>query len=374
MTAPAPTGHRENNFDALRVVAATAVIFGHAFPLNALSAPEFLSNSVQTVGVKIFFVISGYLIYRSWVGDSHLGRFAVRRGLRILPGLALVLALSTFVLGPLLTTSRLPDYFGSRHTWRYLGNVFLKITYDLPGVFDNNPYPIAINGSLWSLPVEVLMYAATPLFAAIGGLARKRGAWLWVVVIALACGSIYFTRLHVPSSPWVFYSMSATSILNVSPYYFAGSLYAYLGWEKHLNLQVALLALLGALLLPVESRAMCEVALLLVLPYVTLCFGLAKPAAFGAVGSRGDFSYGIYLYGFPVQQTVTALWGRAMSPLLNALIATVVTVLCAAMSWHLVEKRAMRLRPFSRSRKPADVLAMKPSAPESGAVGHSGAP
>ena len=154
---------KNNNFDLLRLFGAALVVYGHSYPLTGAAAPGFAANPVGTIGVKIFFVVSGYLVAQSWVRDSHLVRFAVRRGLRIFPALTVVVLVSVFFLGPVFTSLPLDEYFPHPLTSAYLRNIVLYISYALPGVFEHNTYPAAVNGSLWSLPAEFAMYLLTPL-------------------------------------------------------------------------------------------------------------------------------------------------------------------------------------------------------------------
>src|SRR5690606_11509196 len=110
-----------------------------------------------------------------WWSDPHLGRFLMRRGLRLFPALIVLLALTVLVLGAMLTTLPLKEYATNGSTVRYfLYNAVLYPVYGLPGVFPDNPYPNAVNGSLWSLPVEVSMYLLLPVLATIAALARSR--------------------------------------------------------------------------------------------------------------------------------------------------------------------------------------------------------
>jgi len=168
-----------NNLDAVRLAAAWLVLYGHAFIFLGLPEPLFLSwLPLGPLGVLIFFTISGYLVSQSWARDPSLPRFLARRALRIFPALAVCTLLSVLVLGPLLTTLPLADYFASPHTVGYLRNIALYIGYYLPGVFEHNRVANAVNGSLWSLPVEFAMYL---VIAAVGVLRASR----WVV-LALA--------------------------------------------------------------------------------------------------------------------------------------------------------------------------------------------
>jgi hypothetical protein len=127
---------RWNAFDQLRLLGAILVIYGHSYVLFGRPVPTFAANTVSTLGVKIFFCISGYLVAVSWLRDPHLLRFLARRSLRIFPALIVVTLLTTFVLGPALTKMPLSRYFSEVGTYAYLNNIRLYITYFLPGVFE----------------------------------------------------------------------------------------------------------------------------------------------------------------------------------------------------------------------------------------------
>ena len=177
-----------NNFDALRLGAALAVLASHSVPLsygNNEWEPVWRASQHQaTLGhlsVAVFFVISGYLITASYARRPDPVRFVGARVLRLLPGLAVMLALVTVVAGLLLTTLPLADYFASPATLRFfVGNLSVfAFTANLPGVFGSNPFPSAVNGSLWTLAYEVECYAAVLLLGVAGCLTR------WVALAAL---------------------------------------------------------------------------------------------------------------------------------------------------------------------------------------------
>ncbi|MGV3621467.1 MAG: acyltransferase family protein [Archangium sp.] len=346
---------RSNNLDVIRFVAAAAVIYGHAFPLNLASSPGFFSNSVQTIGVKIFFMLSGFLISQSWDSDPNVFRFIQRRALRLFPALAVVLVLSVCVLGALVTTLPLNEYFGNARFWSYLGNINLNISYDLPGVFGSNPYKTAVNGSLWSLPVEVSMYLLTPLILTAGAWLRRPRLVLWVATLVSIALSTLYVRMGATPPIAVFYGIGLVSLLDVAPFFIVGMLCCAYGWHRALSPQTAALAFLIAMLFPSATPVVDELVLLVLIPIVVLGLGFSKEPRYATAGRHGDVSYGLYLYGFVVQQTVTHFWGGAMPPVLNALISFVVSLALAYASWHLVEKRALELRPSTRGASAAGI-------------------
>lgn len=133
-------------------------MFGHLFPLTGGHGPGYLGSPISTLAVKVFFVISGYLISESWVRDPNVVRYLLRRSLRIFPALIILCLVTVILVVPTLTALPVSAYFAQSDTWSYFWNVGLLPNYSLPGVFANNVYPNAVNGSLWTLPVEFLMH------------------------------------------------------------------------------------------------------------------------------------------------------------------------------------------------------------------------
>jgi peptidoglycan/LPS O-acetylase OafA/YrhL len=342
---PAPDHH--NNLTALRWFAAGLVLYGHAFVFLGLPEPLFLQwVPMGPLGVYIFFAISGYLVAQSWERDPQVLRFLAKRALRIFPGLVVCTLLSVVVLGPLLTTLDASTYWRNEHTRGYFTNIALYITYHLPGVFAGNRLPHAVNGSLWSLPVEFFMYvllALLGLLATVFKPASKR-------LMAWAGGAMALVFMLLAT----FWASTATEALVVyrtdlrqvplcGVYFLVGASLFGFKLHKYFTLSNVLLALVLWLCLGVQPQWFAMAAWV-VLPFVVLAFGLAHHPWLVRMHAH-DYSYGIYIYAFPVQQTLVSFWPQM--PLLVYLLSSfVITVALAALSWHLVEKPALKLKPF----------------------------
>jgi peptidoglycan/LPS O-acetylase OafA/YrhL len=202
-----------------------------------------------------------------------------------------------------------------------------------------------VNGSLWSLPPEMSMYLLLPALAVVS-LVVTRGYGL----IALAASLVTLVALVVvlPSAELrsaLVYGTRVWAWFAVAPFFLVGACYAFFGWDRGLKHSIALALLALLLVAPVFPTA-TELLLILALPYIVLAFGVA-PAPFGGTLTRhGDFSYGLYLYAFPIQQALVALdapggaWG-------NIALAALLAGGCAALSWHLVERPALRAKPVA---------------------------
>jgi peptidoglycan/LPS O-acetylase OafA/YrhL len=337
-------GARENNFELLRLFAALLVVYGHSYALLGAAPPGFIVNSVSTTGVKIFFAISGYLVTLSWLRDPNPIRFFQRRAVRIFPALAVVVLLSALVLGPAL--SELPG----REYWRsgitpYLLNIVLYINYFLPGVFQKNIYPYAVNGSLWSLPVEFAMYILTPLVLGLPWI-RQKSMILLAVGTAFVVFAVWKTQFSPPAQALVFYNTDVMAGLSLAPYFVVGMLIAVANRPHLLNIYAGFLALFA--LAMIETIApVKETLLIIVLPYAVLAFGTGPSLRLLPRGL--DLSYGIFLWGFPVEQIFSHFCGASLRPWPLFGVATLVSAGIATLSWTFVEKPFLRLKPRKRA-------------------------
>jgi peptidoglycan/LPS O-acetylase OafA/YrhL len=340
--------HRSGGFDALRLVAASMVIFGHSFPLTGhVDSFGLLANGIHAIGVKIFFVISGYLITRSWQSDPHFGRFWLKRALRIMPGLTAICLFTALVAGPLLSYLPVLDYFRNRGTAFYFWNVALYPIFDLPGVFADNIYPIVVNGSLWSLPIEVAMYCGVPLL--IGHYRPSARFLIPGAALGLLAASLYFVRIAPPASPPIIWGTSLVAALDVAYYFYAGATMAVLKLDRFCNPWVGF-TIFCASNWYFTGGIPAEIALAVALPYLSISVGKAKTTWLKPLDGH-DYSYGLYLYGFPVQQTVVHFVG-AQSALFNTAVSLPITLIFAVVSWREIERRALKLKPFGAGKKP----------------------
>lgn len=327
-----------NNLNIIRLIAAFLVLYGHSFVFLGLREPLFLSwIPLGPLGVYIFFTISGYLIAESWDRDPHLGRFFARRALRIFPGLAICIVLSAFILGPLLTTLSLKDYFESNYTWGYLRNIALYSIYYLPEVFTHNRVPNAVNGSLWSLPAEFFMY----IIVAVLGVMRSN-RWMYLA-LAISFALLSFFWAQSTEQMLVIYATDVRQVVMCGIYFCVGSVFYKFNIKRYFSLSVVMLAVIALVSLEASIPALAVAAWIL-LPIVTLAFGFEYSPLLNRLIRTGDYSYGIYIYAFPIQQTMVYLYPN-ISIGSYLLICSVLTLICAILSWHLVEQRALSLKP-----------------------------
>lgn len=330
------TDHR-NALDLLRLTAAWMVLFSHQFALLGLQEPLWLGRySWGELGVGIFFFLSGGLVWASWCRDPHWGRFFARRCLRIFPALAVVVVLSVAVLGPWLTSLGWNDYWSAEGTWRYFKTLMLNNQKGLPGVFALNPLADAVNGSLWSLGPEFAAYVVLALVGLV--CARLRPQWSVLVLLGVMLALLVAYVLKNGHG---------------KPHFEVLVLFGWGAWWAQWRLQrqqgsglpgtataLALLALLTELCLP---DGVSRLLLLLSIAWL-VSLGYRYTWGHQTLARVGDLSYGMYIYAFPVQQTLIH-WFAQWHWALHLLVATICTLILAWLSWHGIEKMALRFKP-----------------------------
>jgi peptidoglycan/LPS O-acetylase OafA/YrhL len=341
---------RQDNFKLVRLLAASAVIYGHA---HALASNQSIPRDVVSlllnvtysgeVAVWAFFVVSGYLVMGSWQRLQHVGLFLQARARRVWPGLLAVLLVTVLLLGPLWSSATLSQYFSDKNTWQYFyGNaIYFNLQWDLPGVFSHNNRAGIVNGSLWTLPFEVLSYFAVALAGLIG--VFKRPNWTSVTFIILAAAFFPFLRAHGmqfigPEHEELFGAFA----LGVVAYLLRR--YVPISWFALLVLALPIYFCGGH----IELK---RLFIILFVGYFSFWLAYAfKPWAW--LERRGDYSYGIYLWGFPIQQAL-AQYFPSWNAVPLAMVSLLAVFVPAIMSWHFVEKYWIKSLPSKAQRDAA---------------------
>lgn len=319
----------KNNFDAIRLLAAVGVIFSHAYPaLVGSNKTEFfyvLSGGQTTLGdlcVAIFFIISGLLITQSFLRSASLIDYFTNRILRIIPALFVVSLVICIIVGPAVTEVASRDYWTNYLTARYMGNALIyPSAQQLPGVFTHHAYPLVTNASIWTLSYEFTCY----IFIAAICLAFRK-AWLASIALFLfATATVFYTYI----SPEIF--------VRFSSYFFAGSIaYCVRKWVV-LDFRVFLLSIVALCAATYFHRALVP-AICVFGTYATIYIAYAERLKAQNASRYGDFSYGVYLWAWPIQQLMSPY---TPSPELNFIFSLPFVFMIAILSWHFVEKPAL---------------------------------
>ncbi len=336
---------RDNNVKALRYAAALAVIVTHSHALAGDFAGDPLyrllpQTNLGLLGVQVFFVLSGFLIARSWDARHDVARFVEARVLRIYPALAAAVLFSV-VAAWWFSGIAAAAFFGDARTWRYAVAAASgwNATLPLPAAFAHNPLPGA-NGSLWTLPVELRLYALVAAFGAAGLLGRR-----WVACAAW-CGLVALLAAFAwAGAPLL---LAADHVRGLVGCFALGALACATRDVLRLSVPVAVLACVAYALNPGDRLAGIAGLPLIAYAVLVAAFHPALRVHARWLASRTDYSYGAYVFAFPVQQIVVAL-RPGISPTALLLAALPPILVLAALSWHFIEARALRRKPGSRA-------------------------
>jgi peptidoglycan/LPS O-acetylase OafA/YrhL len=331
-----------DNILLLRLMAALMVVLGHSALAGAGSWPFDPINlilpqaRVHLVGLVMFFMISGFLITLSFVRRPDLPRFLRARVLRLWPALVVCVLAWAFVLGPLLTDLPLREYFDASRADNPYGyawtNISLfKLRMALPGLFQHNPTPGAVNGPLWTISVEATMYLWV---AGAGTLRLLRFRWLTSIAIA----AVFSWLLVWPMITGHFNSDRDLPMI-VRGFFGAGAIACLL--RRQLPISTGLMIALAVACLIASHTRHALPFLWLTVGYFVFWFAYVPrlPTIPGGV----DLSYGVYLWAWPLQQSVVLIW-NLHEPIVIFAIVTPIVLVIAALSWHYVEKPALRLK------------------------------
>ena len=326
-----------NNLDIFRLLAAALVIYGHAYAISPHPGAEdpvarLLGYDYSgSLAVKVFFFCSGLVVTNSLMNKRDAAYFVVSRFFRIWPALLVVTVLSAVVLGPLLTTLPLSEYWRNPQTLGYVvDNLLLTPRYALPGVFGSSPYPNVVNGSLWTIVIEVGAYAGLLALFLVGA---HRSRWLALaMVVVLTLDPLMGNRLLFT------WRAPQPSLDLLVPCFAWGALLAVFKEQ----VQVGWRETAGLLLLFLMFRSSSYAFYLLYAALFAGILWLAGQAWLVRLRLRSDVSYGVYLWGFPVQQTLQHLWPQ-QGIHFNQIASLALTLALGYVSWHGVEKHGIAM-------------------------------
>ncbi|MFT3788728.1 MAG: acyltransferase [Tepidisphaeraceae bacterium] len=331
-----------NNFDFLRIFLACLVVVSHSFvlsqgteenePMRRLT-PQLITFG--SIAVNGFFIISGFLITQSWEASVGVLDYFVKRIARIYPAFIVACIVGLFIIPKL-----------SIGTWWNEGSPSPKMAvFDvlrLRGVWNvkalpDNPFPFITNGSLWTISYEFLCYVGVAILGLLT-LLRRRG-----VLLTLFAASLVLTYLYDSQTltwewkkPWTFFG-TITIWARFAPMYLAGMVFYVFRDRIPLNLPLAIVAaalLAGVAFVP---HTWC-VALPTLGAYLIFWFAFCPAIRLHRTAAWGDFSYGVYLFSFPLQQLIVTWFGGRIHWSTLLAISLPGSILVAALSWHLVER------------------------------------
>jgi len=342
---------RNNNIGLIRFIAASLVIFSHCYWLtcNELREPLMKLCGMETfgsLGVDIFFSISGFLITKSLFRQASLQSFVWARILRIFPGLIASALFCALIIGPIATTLPLSGYFKHPDVYDFIWrqSTLLQYPNKLPGVFTQNPIVDNINSPIWTLPGELFMYMLVFVTGVIVFIAQKKAKIIPSLV--LLCPVLAY-----------FWAMQYSSVyLNTILWWlisFGGGAICYI-FRKNIHLStIAFIVMVVCFLVLFHFRFIyIRGAFDIVLLYGLLVFAYEPKLQFKPFYKMGDLSYGLYIYALPIQQLIIQK-NHILIPYQLFLITYPIALCLAELSWYFIEKPSLKLKSFASIRASA---------------------
>jgi len=331
--------HR-NNFTLLRLILAIMIAVGHGYaitghPYNQPISPD--SKMWRSVILDMFFFISGYLVTGSALQSKNFFSFLMKRVLRIYPALIVTVLFTVFVLGAIFSTFSLGNYFTSPVTWKYLFTLSgIHIEYSLPALFKSNP-DTSVNSSLWTLALELKLYLGLSLCYVTKFLFTKYYRWV-AVVLALFFTTLAVTGFTIKGDA---YNIAMWPLIAI---FLTGS--AMQMFKCSLKI-IVMLFMSSFIILGLQSAGILLYRIYIdeLIFYSTLALLLANNFNLGFY-LKNDYSYGLYLYAFPIQQVLVQLSGNKMHPAVNIALTLLIAGCIAVLSWKYIEKPSLNLKKY----------------------------
>ena len=334
---------RKNSFDLLRLIAAFCVYFSHQLAFLGFDEPALgpLGISLASTGLYIFFALSGYLVFKSLVRSSISQQYFLARSLRIYPG-AIANVIFCVGLGACITSLPLSTFLTTSQTWNYAlhnSSIFITPTqFQLPSVLATARWP-AVNGSIWTIKYELLCYVLLFFVYRLASIFRLS---IRIVVgastlIAACIYIIYISTRPNPSSEFFFTSYN---LFNLSRFFMTFLFGAWIAaMEPHGDrARLALLSITAALIVFGPNLQFARCGIILLLTYFVIEIGKSR-LLFSATYRRiGDLSYGVFLYAYPIQNSVNTAMSNGTNFWFLTVLTTTLTLVCAYLSWQLIEK------------------------------------
>lgn len=343
-------GIKSENLHLMRFIAALMVILFHSFFISTGSETgewfRTITNNQITMGefaVSIFFLCGGYLIAMSVEKNQTAKNYFTARVKRLFPSLICV-TVATVIFGSFISTWKPVGYVISSDTWKYLLNAVLIRVHHLPGVFEGHADAV-VNGSLWTLPVEFVCYVLCFIAYKLTFLNKKRFP-LSIPLVAL--GTFVVWKMSA-----IRYSLR--EIISPVLLFYIGM--GYWIYREHITLRLKYFAISVAAFVMMFILGLGKFAMLLAFPYMMMYLWFGVKQCSPKLGKLGNYSYGIYLWGYTVQQAVVHFWpGNTMSPTINVLISIPISIVLGWLTYEIVENKCQGIPAWVKNFRCPDVI------------------
>jgi peptidoglycan/LPS O-acetylase OafA/YrhL len=342
-----------SNFLILRILAAFMVLLGHAPTLRGQPYPWFSLGGVgiHTFGLYVFFAISGYLVTQSLImSPSHIAYF-LKRALRICPGYFVMLFLLLYPLGAILSSDGINGYLNNPSKNIFANNFLFNPVFFLPGVFDKNPIPNVVNGSIWTLPIEIACYLILLFlyWRRIRVISPSKifiilVTFLMLILIIVVIRSTDYSTNTFKVDPVIVWGTGWLLAAKLSIFFFIGSLLNFIP-KRLIRLDFAIIVFIFWVASP-PVNAYHDLLTWCVIPYLSIALGILNTRYAKSIERFGDPTYGLYIWAYPIQQFVVQIFDAKINWLSDLIIVSVLSFMMGYLSWHIIENPALSLRRY----------------------------
>lgn len=294
--------------------------------------------SLGNLAVSVFFVISGFLIAQSFIRSKDVFEYITARVLRLVPGLVIAAFITAFIIGPLVTSASMGEYYGDLATWTYvplIGSLIAENTIVLKGVFDTLPFAGELNTPLWTLRWEFLAYLGIAVLGLVGILSSRLYFGITLALfVGLSVVITMFTDLRA--------SLDAVDhVIRLGFSFMLGA--AFYVFRKSIPVGIVPAIALWIITYLVKDLLVYQLLLITAMGYSAFWLAYVPGGFIRQYNKLGDISYGVYIYGFPLSQLLIMQFPE-LSTVSLVWLSIPFIVTAASLSYYLVEAPAMEKR------------------------------
>lgn len=330
---------KKNNLTFIRACLSIIVIYSHSFPLTGTAMNNELffkfSNCYGGGGIAVatFFFISGALITKSYLKDENPVEFTISRLFRLMPALFVAAIFITFIAGPLVSVLSFKEYFGNKYIYQFIyNNLIFNTDFYLPGVFENLYFPGGIIGSWWTLRYEFFCYFVLLMLGMLGIFNNRN------LCLLIGCIYIYLTITDLDLIKQFFMNDGSKEIYYLPLYFIFGSLCFLFGNIIKINFKV-IIAIVGLTFFLKDTLAYNYLFLISCF-FVSLWLSISPLIM--KLKMKHDISYGVYIYGFFIQQ-LFVYWIPSLNSNINFLLSVLVCIPIGLLSAIYIEEPSIKL-------------------------------
>lgn len=331
---------RNNNFAFFHWLGIILVILGHQYVLMGAFAPKIFGIDCHSAGVKIMFVVSGYLVTESMKHTPSTKKFILKRVIRIYPGLIINILGLALIAGLFLTSLPIGRHLVGCKAFIFQ-NILMYPSFALPETLVNNPYPFAINGSLWTLPIEFMCCLLLPfvriIYKAIKKSRINANIVPFLIIIPTYVAGV-LVELGTVTTPYVVWGTDWFYALSIITYFCLGSISSLYREKIKFDLQISILLLFIYMATPGILNVIIRP---IAIAYFVLALALTTPPALKNIFEKYKWYYTSYLWAFPIQQIlIQILMVReklVISPFVMFLISSIITLSFSCFIYKFIE-------------------------------------